>query len=85
MIKREIKGIDSEVELARIHANMDAAFEQLNESIEKSKAALGVTGRVMTHEEIEQETERAKLTIDGWSVAIGIQPFMLAFMSFFFS
>lgn len=85
MIKREIKVIDSDVELARIHANMDAAFEQLNESIEKSKAALGVTERVMTHEEIEQETVRAKLTIDSWSVAIGIQPFMLAFMSFFFS
>ncbi|MCY9861339.1 hypothetical protein OTK49_02260 [Vibrio coralliirubri] len=85
MIKREIKVIDTEVELAKIHAGIDVAFAKLNDSIEKSKAALGVTERVMTHEEIEQETASANLKIASWSVAIGIQPFMLAFMSLYFS
>ena len=82
MIRKNIVELDADVELKRIHLNLDTAFAQLIEKIENAKALMGDREHLMTRDEIELETKETVLSLNRWSLIIGVLPFLLALLSF---
>lgn len=84
MIKKNIVEIDSVAVLKAIHEKQETFFAQYIEQLEKAKESLSLNCKMMTHAEIEEETRKAMISLNRWSMVIGAAPFVLAGCAYIF-
>lgn len=68
--------------IENIHKNLDDQYQSLIHKLDEAKEHLNQSTYIPSNEEIELSSAVLKSSVDNWSTAIGMMPFMLALISF---